>query len=328
MSSQAPLTAVVTGANSGIGYETVLALAAQGITIVLACRHPGRMSAAAEAIRSRHPTAAIDEVTLDLGSLTSVHAAAEQIATRHPHIDILINNAGIMKTPRWTTHDGYEMQFGVNHLGHYALTMLLLDNILKAPRGRVVTVSSLAHRQAITDIERWPNPRDYHPHRAYAASKLANILFTQELHRRLQHAGHLAMSLACHPGWSNTNLPYAGPRARGHRATEAGLRVLAPILTQSAAKGAMPSVYAATNPDATSGTYVGPTRLGCTRGPAGPARLTTTAADQGLARRLWALSEELTGIAHPALPDIPTWATSTGGAAQAGTATARRSPLS
>ncbi|MFI0797026.1 oxidoreductase [Micromonospora rubida] len=301
MSPQTHRTAVITGATSGIGYHTALGLAAHGITVVLACRHPGRMRATAEAIRAQHPTASIDEVTLDLGNLTSIHAAAQQITTRHPHLDILINNAGIMNTPAWTTLDGIEMQFGVNHLGHYALTMLLLDNLLTAPHARVVTVSSLAHRRAHTDIEQWPHPRDYRPSRAYAASKLANLLFAQELHRRLHPAVHTAMSVACHPGWSHTNLPYLGPRARGHRAAVAGLRVLAALVTQPAAKGALPSLHAATRPDVTSGSYLGPTRLGHTRGPAGTDRPAAAATDPDLARRLWAVSEKLTGITHPGL---------------------------
>ncbi|MFI7650632.1 oxidoreductase [Micromonospora sp. NPDC049460] len=301
MSQHPHQTAVITGATSGIGYETALALAAQGITVILACRHPGRMRAAAETIRSRHPTASIDEVALDLGSLTSVRAAAEQINARHQHLDILINNAGIMNTPRWSTLDGFEMQFGVNHLGHYALTMLLLDSLLKAPQARIVTVSSTAHRRARTDIEQWPNPHDYRPARAYAASKLANTLFAMELHRRLKHAGHSAMSLACHPGWSSTNLPYAGLRATGRHTAVAVLRVLAALVTQPAAKGALPTLHVATSPDIDSGSYFGPTQLAHKRGPAGPEQPAAAAMDPVLGRRLWSLSEELTATEHPAL---------------------------
>ncbi|WP_416903530.1 oxidoreductase [Micromonospora echinospora] len=301
MSQHPHQTAVITGATSGIGYETALALAAQGITVILACRHPGRMRAAAESIRSRHPTANIDEVPLDLGSLASVRAAAEQINARHQHLDILINNAGIMNTPRWSTLDGFEMQFGVNHLGHYALTTLLLDSLLAAPQARIVTVSSMAHRWAPTDIEQWPNPHDYRPARAYAASKLANLLFAMELHRRLQHAGHPAMSLACHPGWSSTKLPYLALRASGRYTAVVALRILAALVTQSAAKGALPTLHAATSPDIDSGSYFGPTRLGHTRGPAGAEQPSTAAMDPTLGRRLWSLSEELTATDHPAL---------------------------
>lgn len=303
MSAEVEKTAVVTGANRGIGYETALALALRGINVVLACRHPGRMRSAADSIRDRCADVRVDEVTLDLGNLHSVHNAARNLADRHPRIDILVNNAGVLTASAWTTCDGFEMQFGVNHLGHFALTLLLLDRLLEAPAARVVTVSSIAHRWARTDVEQWPDPSGCKPLRAYAASKLANLLFALELHRRLEWAGLSPASLACHPGWSSTDLPHLGLLRSGRRVSAAGFKVLGAVVGQSAGAGALPAVRCATDVQVPSGSYLGPTRLGRTRGPAGLNRPTATAADPALARRLWAMSEKLVQISHPVLTD-------------------------
>lgn len=294
-------TAVVTGANTGLGYQTARQLAAMGATVVLACRHPGRMREAAEAILNELPGAVIGEVTLDLGSLRSVRSAAGQIADTYPRLDILVNNAAVMGVPQWTTLDGFETHFGVNHLGHFAFTGLLLDRLLAAPAGRIVSVSSIAHHAARLDPLDWPNPIKYKPQRAYAASKLANLIYAYELHRRLTVAGSAARSIACHPGWSATQLLHKASRLSGHRlGMTAWLRLLAAIVAQPPEDGARPTLHAASG-DVRSGGFVGPTRMWHTRGPAGLDQSSYDSRDVTAARLLWDLSVELTGVSYAAL---------------------------
>ncbi|MEH0929749.1 oxidoreductase [Micromonospora sp. CPCC 205558] len=293
--------AVVTGANTGLGYQTARQLTAMGATVVLACRHPGRMRTAADAIRNEQPEAVIGEVTLDLGSLRSVRSAARQIADTYPRLDILVNNAAVMGVPQWTTLDGFETHFGVNHLGHFAFTGLLLDKLLAAPTARIVSVSSIAHHAARLDPLDWPNPTKYKPHRAYAASKLANLIYAYELHRRLANAGSAARSIACHPGWSETQMLRKASRLSGHRlGMTAWLRLLAAIVAQPPEGGARPTLHAASG-DVHSGAYVGPTRMWHTRGPAGLDRSSDDSRDVTAAQLLWDLSTELTGVNYGAL---------------------------
>ncbi|MEU3455255.1 oxidoreductase [Micromonospora sp. NPDC006766] len=287
--------AVVTGANSGVGYHTARHLAARGATVVLACRHPGRMAEAAASIRAAHPGAAVRQVTVDLGSLRSIRAAAHQILDDHARIDVLVNNAGVMGVPRWDTLDGVEVHFGVNHLGHFALTGLLLPGLLSAPAARIVTVSSTAHRAARLDPADWPNPRLYRAFRAYAASKLANLLFAYELHRRMTSAGVAARSIASHPGWSDTKLIESAYRRGGPGVTVVGLRLLAAVVAQSAALGALPTLAAA-YADMPGGAYVGPRRWLHTRGPAAIERSSDDSHDEEAARLLWSMSAELSGV--------------------------------
>ncbi|MBM0206033.1 SDR family oxidoreductase [Micromonospora sp. STR1s_5] len=261
--------AVVTGANAGLGYQTARQLVAMGATVVLACRHPGRMRQAADAIRNELPGAVIGEVALDLGSLESVRSAAGQIADTYPRLDILVNNAAVMGVPQWTTLDGFETHFGVNYLGHFAFTGLLLDKLLTAPAARIVSVSSIAHHAARLDPLDWPNPTRYKPYRAYAASKLAKLIYAYELHRRLASAGSAALSIACHPGWSATQLLHKASRLSAHRLDlTAWLRLLGAIVALPPEDGARPTLHAASG-DVHSGAYVGPTCMWHTGGPAG-----------------------------------------------------------
>ncbi|RLK09518.1 NAD(P)-dependent dehydrogenase (short-subunit alcohol dehydrogenase family) [Micromonospora sp. M71_S20] len=292
--------AVITGANSGIGYHAARQLAAAGATVVLACRHPGRMADAARAIRNAHPNAEIEQVTIDLGSLQSVRAAANAITNDHPHVDVLINNAGLLGEPGWRTLDGVESCFGVNHLGHFALTGLLMDRLLAAPEARIVTVSSTAHRVANLDPQDWPNPQVTDTFRAYAASKLANLLFAYHLHRRIIAAGVAMRSIACQPGWATTQLLSPGAGSVRHRAGLATLRAIGAIVAQPPEAGAS-SLLLASTADVSSGAYLGPTQWWRTRGPVG---LETSSADShnaAAARLLWDLSVDISGVDFPQL---------------------------
>lgn len=280
--------AVVTGANTGLGLETAKALAAKGAHVVLAVRNLSKGQGAVDWISRTVPNADLELQQLDLSSLASVRTAAEELKSRHDHIDLLINNAGVMYTPRQTTEDGFELQFGTNHLGHFALTGLLLDHMLSVVGSRVVTVSSIGHRVIAAihfDDLQWE--RRYNRVAAYSQSKLANLMFTYELQRRL--TGHQTSALAAHPGGSNTEL------ARHLPAFE---RFVAP-LTQEAAAGALPSLRAATDPGALGGQYFGPDGFLGMRGYPRVVPSSAQSHDTDLQRRLWAVSEELTGVSFP-----------------------------
>ncbi|ULN36150.1 SDR family NAD(P)-dependent oxidoreductase [Mycolicibacterium smegmatis] len=281
--------AIVTGANTGLGLETAKALAAKGAHVVLAVRNLDKGKAAVDWIARSAPTADLELQQLDLGSLASVRAAADDLKGKFDRIDLLINNAGVMWPPRQTTEDGFELQFGTNHLGHFALTGLLLDRMLTVPGSRVVTVSSQGHRILAAihfDDLQWE--RRYNRVAAYGQSKLANLLFTYELQRRL--TGHQTTALAAHPGASNTELArhLPGPLER-----------LVTPLAQDAALGALPTLRAATDPGALGGQYFGPDGIGETRGYPKVVASSAQSHDADLQRRLWAVSEELTGVTFP-----------------------------
>jgi NAD(P)-dependent dehydrogenase (short-subunit alcohol dehydrogenase family) len=285
-------TAVITGANTGLGYETAAALAAKGAHVVLAVRNLDKGKEAADQITHRSPGANVSLQELDLTSLESVRAAAEQLKSTYDTIDLLINNAGVMMTPKGTTKDGFELQFGINHLGPFALTGLLLDRVLAVPGSRVVTVSSLVHRSAreikFDDLQ---SERKYSRVGAYAQSKLANLMFTYELQRRL--TGSNTIAVAAHPGNSNTDLT---------RNLPAAIRVvgaLAAPLSQSADKGALPTLRAATDPGVLGGQYFGPDGSGERKGYPKIVDSTPASHDTAAQRRLWAVSEELTGVTFP-----------------------------
>ena len=294
-------TIVITGANSGLGYESALALAGAGAHVVLACRDQEKGRAAERLIRAAHPRASTELVALDLASLADIRRAATALRDAHPRIDILLNNAGVMALPYRKTTDGFEMQLGTNHLGHFALTGLLLEALLATPGARVVTVSSGAHRIGAIRFDDPQWQRGYRKWRAYGQSKLANLLFTYELQRRLDAAGAGMLSVAAHPGYAATNLQAAGPRMEGsslmERITDLGNRLFA----QSAAMGALPQLYAATAPGVRGGEYYGPESLGELWG--SPKRVESNARsrDTYAAARLWALSERLTGVTYDAL---------------------------
>jgi len=281
--------AIVTGANTGLGLETAKALAAKGAHVVLAVRNLDKGKAAVDWIARSAPTADLELQQLDLGSLASVRAAADDLKGKFDRIDLLINNAGVMWPPRQTTEDGFELQFGTNHLGHFALTGLLLDRMLTVPGSRVVTVSSQGHRILAAihfDDLQWE--RRYNRVAAYGQSKLANLLFTYELQRRL--TGHQTTALAAHPGASNTELARHLPGA---------LERLVTPLAQDAALGALPTLRAATDPGALGGQYFGPDGIGETRGYPKVVASSAQSHDADLQRRLWAVSEELTGVTFP-----------------------------
>ena len=287
--------AIVTGGNSGIGWYTCHDLAAHGARVVLASRDVEKGKQAADRITAKVPGAQIEVGELDLASMTSVRSFAE--GWDGP-LDLLINNAGVMAPPKPArTADGYELQFGTNHLGHFVLTGLLLPSLLAAPAGRVVTVASVAHFGGTDRVVEGNAGPDYHPQRTYSNSKLANLLFALELHRQLTARGLPVTSVAAHPGVSATGL-VADPAGMG---ANPFLRVLAPVFlkvfTQSAAAGARPTLYAAT--EAAPGSYTGPGRFGETRGPIGPAKLLPLASDEALAHQLWTVSEDLTGLHYP-----------------------------
>ena len=286
--------AVVTGANTGIGFEAATVLAERGATVVLACRNLDKAKDAAARIAAAAPGAGVEVQHLDLSALASVRAAAEELRARHDRIDLLVNNAGVMWTPRSTTADGFELQFGTNHLGHFALTGLLLDRLLPAPGSRVVTISSQGHRQGRIDFADLQSQQRYGRHLAYSRSKLANLMFTYELQRRLAAAGAGTIAVAAHPGGSNTELVRNSPRA---------LRVLnrafGPLIAQSPAMGALPTLRAATDPGVRGGEYYGPDGFYESRGY--PERTDSSARshEADVQRRLWTVSEELTGVGYP-----------------------------
>ena len=287
-------TAVVTGANSGIGFETARALAERGATVVLACRSVDRGNDAAERILAGMPDAALVVVRLDLSSLASIREAAEELRAAHARLDLLINNAGVMWTPRSRTVDGFELQFGTNHLGHFALTGLVLDRMLRAPGSRVVTVSSLGHRTGRMDFDDLQSERRYGRHSAYGRSKLANLMFTYELQRRLAAAGAETIAVAAHPGGANTDL------ARNSPALLRGLNSLfGGMVTQSAAMGALPTLRAATDPAVEGGEYYGPSGAFETGGPPKLVRSSARSHDAAAQQRLWTESERLTGVTFP-----------------------------
>ncbi|MBX7454737.1 SDR family NAD(P)-dependent oxidoreductase [Mycolicibacterium sp. 3033] len=280
-------TAVITGANTGLGFETAKALAAKGATVIVAVRNTDKGKDAVRRIRQTAPEATVALQELDLSSLTSVRAAADRLTSDHAAIDLLINNAGVMYTPRQKTADGFELQFGTNHLGHFALTGLLLDHITAAPAGRIVTVSSIGHRiRASIHFDDLQLEHNYNRVVAYGQSKLANLLFTYELQRRLTAAGSPASALAAHPGGSNTDLgrhlPLLDPVFRA--------------VSQSAAMGALPTLRAATDPAARGGQYYGPSGPFELRGYPEVVNSSKQSKDAELQRRLWAVSEQLTGI--------------------------------
>lgn len=301
ISDQGGRVAVVTGANSGLGSETALALAARGAHVVLACRDASRAQSALDAIRRASPGASIEVLALDLASLASIRAFAEAFGQRHSRLDLLCNNAGVMAIPRRSTADGFEMQLGTNHLGHFALTGSLLPTLLATPGSRVVSVSSSAHRPGRMHWDDLQLERNYGKWHAYAQSKLANLLFAYELDRRLRRAKASAISVAAHPGYAATNLQAVGARMEGARIAERVFDFGNRILAQSAAMGALPTLYAATAPGVQGGEYFGPDSFGEMWGH--PRRVGSTARSKDLAdaARLWEVSEELTQVRFSAL---------------------------
>ena len=283
--------AVVTGANTGLGFETAQVLAARGASVVLAVRDTEKGKAAAARIAGAALGADVMVQRLDLASLESIRAAAGELRARHPRIDLLINNAGVMFPPKQATGDGFELQFGTNHLGHFALTGLLLEQMLPVPGSRVVTVSSQAERiRARINFDDLQSERSYSRVAAYSQSKLANLLFTYELQRRLSGAG-TTIAVAAHPGLAATELTR-------HTSAIAAF-AYARVIGQPAAMGALPILRAATDPGVLGGQYYGPSQLFGARGYPKLAESSGQSHDTAIQRRLWTVSEELTGVTFP-----------------------------
>lgn len=287
--------ALITGANSGIGLVAARELARHGAEVVLGCRDLAKGEQAAQRIREVVPAARLEIEQLDLASLASVRAFAERAAERHERIDVLVNNAGVMAPPRRLTADGFESQLGTNHLGHFALTGLLLGRLLAAAQPRVVTVSSLAHRTGRIDFADLQSERRYSNWRAYGQSKLANLMFAFELQRRAVQAGLSLRSIAAHPGYAATNLQLAGPSRWYERL---GGVIGNALIAQSAEMGALPTLYAATVAELPGGTFVGPGGRGEVRGHPRVVSAARRAYDEATWRRLWEVSEELTGVRY------------------------------
>ncbi|MGH3729120.1 MAG: oxidoreductase [Micromonosporaceae bacterium] len=292
------LSAVVTGANNGLGLVTARELARAGARTVLACRSVDRGERAATTIRDAHPEADVTVAALDLADLTSVRRFADSYTADHDGLDLLVNNAGVMALPYGKTPDGFEVQFGTNHLGHFALTGLLLDALRKRPAPRVVTLSSLTHHYGRIQFGNLQSERWYSTWMAYASSKLANLLFTYELHRRTGAAGSGLRGVAAHPGWAATNLQFAGAEITGSWLRRASMWLGNLVLAQDDEQGALPSLYAATAPDLPGGSYVGPDGWMELRGYPTVVKPSRAARDPDTARRLWHVSEELTGVRY------------------------------
>ena len=296
--------ALVTGASSGLGLETARALVARGATVVMACRSRRRGEEARQILLTSPaagtdpaiPGGGLDLLDLDLADLASVRSAAAAVADRYGRLDLLINNAGVMAPPRTLTRDGFELQFGTNHLGHFVFTLLLLPLLRQSPGGRVVHVTSGAQyfgRIAFDDLQ---GERNYDRWRAYGQSKLANVMTAVELQRRLQAEGSGVLSLAAHPGLARTNLQPASVAMNGSKLEALAYRLMDPLF-QSAAMGALPQLFAATALEASPAGHYGPDQLGGLRGHPTAVRMAPAVSDAAQRERLWRVSEELGGVA-------------------------------
>lgn len=290
---------LITGANSGIGLQAASVLAAKGAHLILACRNESKAREAMAHIRRQSPKAALHYLPLDLGCLASVREMAEMFHEQYDSLDCLINNAGVMWLPQSKTVDGFESQIGTNHLGHFALTGLLLPALLNNAGSRVVTVSSIAHKAGNLNFDDlFFTRRPYGKHKAYSQSKLANLVFSRELERRLNAAGCQTLSVAVHPGVASTNLAVPGYEQSGAKLLASLAKLVSPLITQSAEKGALPTLYAATEPKIEGGEYIGPNGFYEAFGYPGPAKSTGRSKNPEIARQLWELSEQLTGVTY------------------------------
>jgi len=301
-------TIIVTGANSGLGFEATRVFAQRGATVVMACRSTQRGEDARREILAADPDGQLDVRACDLADLQSVRDFAADVRETYDSIDVLCNNAGVMAIPRRETADGFETQFGVNHLGHFALTGLLFD-LLRASDGeaRVVTQSSGVHERGEIDFDDLHGERDYDKWGAYGQSKLANVLFAYELQRRLDEDTDDITSLAVHPGYADTNLQARTGRESGSKLVYAAMKLANAVVAQPARKGALPMIYGAVADDVDGGSYIGPGGFLQMRGAPEPQRSSDRSYDQDTARRLWDVSEEATGVTY----DLPTTVTET-----------------
>ncbi len=295
---QSGTVVVITGASSGIGEAAAMALAGHGATVVLAVRDAGRGEATLGRIRAAHPNAKLSVSIIDTSSLASVRAFASRLDGEQPRVDVLLNNAGLMQRQRSTTADGFERMFATNHLGHFALTGLLIGTLLRADAPRVVTISSIAHRSGRINFDDLQGARSYSGSGGYAQSKLANLMFALELDRRARAQGSKLASIAAHPGVATTGFVDAiGIPPFAAKLFTAGIG----IFGQDSIAGARPGLYAATMPDVRSGQYWGPDGFREVRGAPRLAAIAPQARDTAVAARLWSVSEELTGVVYPSL---------------------------
>lgn len=294
---QSDRVVVITGANSGIGWEAARALAQHGATVVLGCRSRSKADAALAEIEATEPSGTVEILDIDLGDLDSVATAAAEFADRHDRLDVLVNNAGLMATPNQRTAQGFEMQIGVNHFGHFALTGHLMPSLLAGADSRVVSISSQGHRPGKIDFDDINSEQSYSPWPAYFQSKLANLLFIRELQRRLEEAGDDVIAVAAHPGLSSTNLGHE-PSGTLSAMMNKARPVFDRLFSQSAQMGALPTLRAAVDPDVAGGDYFGPDGLGEQRGHPVKRDMSKRAKNDADARRLWELSEELTGVTY------------------------------
>jgi NAD(P)-dependent dehydrogenase (short-subunit alcohol dehydrogenase family) len=287
---------VVTGANSGIGLEAAKEFTRKRAQAILACRNLDKAQAALDQIQAEIPSATAEIMHLDLANQASIRSFTAEFKAKHDRLDVLVNNAGIMISPYSRTDDGFESQFGTNHLGHFALTGLLLDLLLETPGARVVTVSSMGHRFGSIDFEDLMHDggNGYSTFRAYGRSKLANLLFTYELQRHFEAIDADAIAVAAHPGTSSTYVD----RYLNDRLYFKLLRRFKPAITQSAVMGALPTVRAATDPDVEGGQYFGPSGFMERKGPPTIVQSSGASHDQAVARQLWQVSEQLTGVRY------------------------------
>jgi len=283
---QAGRNIIITGANSGIGFETARALAEKDANVTMACRNSERGKKARDEILQKYPQAKVELMVLDLCNLKSIARFAELYSSRYDSLDLLINNAGVMATPFEKTMDGFELQFGGNHLGHFALTAQLMPLLTQTPNARVVIISSLAHQMGTINFQNLNGESGYWRWPAYAQSKLANLLFAFELQQRLLASGHTTIVTTAHPGYTATNLQNTSLLARSGNG----------FLAQGAFHGALPTLRAATDPQANSGTYWGPGGFMELRGAPVEVQAMSKARDSQVAKRLWEVSESLTGI--------------------------------
>ena len=283
---QTGTVAIVTGANAGIGYETARQLALKGAHVVMASRNEERGLEAIEKILAENPRASVELGVLDLSSLISIRRFVKSFTGKHDRLDLLVNNAGVMVPPMSVTDEGFELQIGVNYLGHFALTGLLFPLIDETSGSRIVTVSSLAHRGGIIDLDNFRGEKHYSPWKAYEQSKLANLIFAIDLQRRLDAAGSRTKSLAAHPGWTKTDL-------QRHSGVTS---LVTSLVGMEANQGALPTLRAATDFEASGGAYYGPNRFGETIGHPERAKVGNRAKDTEMARKLWAVAEEATGV--------------------------------
>lgn len=288
-------TVIITGGSSGIGFEAARVIASKGAGLTLAVRNAAKGEKAARAIKAAYPGAKVDVMTLDLADLSSIEKFTVQFTEKNDRLDILINNAGVMIPPYRKTRGGFELQFGTNHLGHFALTGRLLPLIMATPHSRVVTISSIATRKGKIDFDNLDGSRGYNRMIFYRQSKLANMMFAIELQHRLERAGSETISVVCHPGISATNIVSMG----SGRETGRFIKWLMRIIAQPASQGALPTLYAATHNGLKGGEYIGPDGRGNRRGNPAESDEAARLFDEKVAKKLWEVSERLTGVTFP-----------------------------